>query len=324
MTSQKHFLNVSPQQREAIKKDIMEVIAAVSERIHYAESRRTNFSVIAGVLVAGGVALITFALGNIDSMLVKYIVAGSATALILFGTILFLVYARQTNRYPWTSATNTWKWFYRDALPKSSAFDLSWHSYFRFGKEGDKAKAAYGAQLGPFKDHLTRLADDVESLNQDAEQLYVLHVNEKYKNMHLTDLRRVTTFGLFIVLPTFAILGGTYGFYLDRQHERPKQIHYARSGVSIDASWHPLSSIPDSRFGELLLQIHITNTSTLPYALPRWNAEDADGNSIPTELLVSTSTAQPVAPKSSVRYSVLLRSGASAIKAVSRIQADAY
>ena len=106
------------------------MISAVADRIHYAEGRRTNFTVVAGALLAGGVAVLTFVLDkNLSNALNNFALSASIGSIAL-GLLLLIVYERQTNRYPWTSATDTWKWFYRDALPDQQKFDWTWRDVF--------------------------------------------------------------------------------------------------------------------------------------------------------------------------------------------------
>jgi hypothetical protein len=178
--------------RKRFKEELAPIMSAASERIHYAEGRRTNFSVIAAGLVAGGIAMLTFSLGNIELAVIRYPVLAAASWLFLSGVAVIVVYSLQTNRYPFTAATKTWKWFYRNALPRQAVFDLPWWSYFRFGNEKARIKAEYDQQLPEFVASLDRLNDESISLQQDIEQLCVLHINEKYKNLQLTHLRKLT------------------------------------------------------------------------------------------------------------------------------------
>jgi hypothetical protein len=45
-----------------------------------------------------------------------------------------------------------------------------------------------------------------ERLKVDIQQLYLLHVNEKYKNCFLSSLRRVLTYGLILIALAFIAL----------------------------------------------------------------------------------------------------------------------
>ena len=48
------------------------VITAAAERIHYAEARRANYSVMAGALIAAGIAIFTFAFGTTDMQWMRF------------------------------------------------------------------------------------------------------------------------------------------------------------------------------------------------------------------------------------------------------------
>src|SRR5208283_4331809 len=91
-------------------------------------------SVIAGVLFAAGVALLTIGSSQSGVLWLWYGALGGALSTLVTAGALFWVYSVQTNRYPFTGATRAWKWFYRDALPTQTSFDLPWYSYFRYGK----------------------------------------------------------------------------------------------------------------------------------------------------------------------------------------------
>ena len=287
---------------------------AVVERIHYAEGRRTNFSVIAGALIAGGIALLTFSLGNVDSSIAKFCIAFTAVAMLAVGTIILLVYARQTNRYPWTSATKTWKWFYRDALPDQSKFNLGWTSYFWFGKAGKRAREAFAAQLRPFIDSLAKLKDGSVSLDQDAQQLYVLHVNEKYKNMHLADLRTATSIGLMCILLS-AAAGAVYGYYVDEMAIAPRQTHVIHESLDINGRWHVLPHVGDSKLNDVILSVSLSNSGKTAVPLPHWILYDPFGLRIPADAESSTlGTTDMIPAKADLKYSLVLQISAAAAK----------
>lgn len=188
-----------------IAERIRPVMEAVTERIHYAEGRRTNYSVMAGVLVAGGITILTFALGAIESLIVRFAASFGAMAMVGTGIAVIWVFGQQTNRYPFTSATDTWKWFYRNALEDAEAFQIGPMSYFAWGKSKARVEAAYSKQLANFKTRISLLSDEKINVDQDVQQLYTLHINELYKNIFLKHLRLFFNRGLvFIVVATVA------------------------------------------------------------------------------------------------------------------------
>src|SRR5436309_12209642 len=104
---------------------------------------------------------------------------------------------RQTNyKYPFTQTTGTWKWFYRYALKDYSAFDAAWHA-FQTKARLARGKRAFENQWDVFKaEQVKGLADPRTSAAQDLEQVYLLHVNERYKNLFLTQLRTTLNWGI--------------------------------------------------------------------------------------------------------------------------------
>ena len=304
----KVFTSLSPEQRLSIQEEIRPVLSAVAERIHYAESRRATFSVIAGVMIAGGLALLTLALGTIDLSIIKYPISAAAICFTLLGILIFLVFSRQTNRYPWTSATKTWKWFYRDALPRQAAFDLGWLSYLWFGREKTRIQHEYGAQLSEFEDGLKRLADKETSLEQDAEQLYVLHVNEKYKNLHLTHLRTVTNVGLLLTFP-IVLLSLLWGAWVDHDRNGTHRLHYSSSNLRVDGEWRTLPVAPDAHQSQILLRVRATNQSAASLPAPTWRVANEDGWLIPSDTTSSSLFHSNLPPKSTVTYTEILRTG---------------
>lgn len=280
------------------------MISAVADRIHYAEARRTNFTVLAGVLVAGGVALLTFILDKNLPRVVSYpILIGSIESIIL-GIILLLAFARQTNRYPWTAATKTWKWFYRDALPDQGKFDLSWKSLFRFGSEKTKLQGEYNRQLPIFSEKMKSLEDFDLSLDQDMQQLYVLHINEKFKNVHLTQLRSIMEWGVFLIALS-AMVSAFVGWKSDERNSEGRVVSVRSNGIVIDAKWRLVSS--SSIEGPIIIDATLQNTSPYAVSLPRWVAKGAGNVEIPVSRKSTEDGKASVRPREIYRYSVILR-----------------
>src|SRR3546814_284894 len=219
------------------KPDLTPVLEAVSERIHYAETRRSNFTVIAGVLLAGGVALLGRIAGKQMDAVMAYPLWASAFSFVILGISLFVVYARQTNLYPWTSATSTWKWFYRDALPDQNAFSSKFISnIFVTTKERARVQAEYNRQLPLFRQKISCLTDLEKDREQDEQQLYVLHLNEKYKNQYLTDLRKILNVG-FLVWLIASVLSLAVGAVKDHRDQLPYIAEWTSGKLLIRGNW---------------------------------------------------------------------------------------
>lgn len=321
MSKSQAFTSLTPDERAALDGATQPILDAVAERIHYAESRRASFSVIAGVMIAGGLALLTLAVGTLDSATIKYPISAAAIALTALGGLILFVYSRQTNRYPWTAATNTWKWFYRDALPSASKFDLGWRTYFYFGADKQRIQREYETQLPEFKNKLRRLVNSDVNLEQDAEQLYVLHVNEKYKNLHLTHLRRVVDRGLFGVL--FVVVAALFwGLRADYARQEPRRLHYSGNGLVVDARWRALPTPLDASYGEIFVSAAVTNTTSTAKMVPSWRATDMNGWLVPTQVSFTSLDSRAIPPNARVNYSVILRTGVSAKSEVTTIALD--
>ena len=174
---------LTDEQVHELQAECQVLIAAVSERIHYAESRRGMLATIGAALVAARVATVAGAISILDKAEWWIACAVTGLCLTMTGLSIWFLYARQTNRYPWTGGTTTWKWFYRDALPDSNALRFGATSYFWGWRTTEsKIRRAFISQLSDFRLRFIQLKDKKTSLEQDIKQLYVLHVNEEYKN----------------------------------------------------------------------------------------------------------------------------------------------
>ncbi|MFL6728205.1 MAG: hypothetical protein ACJ8FS_17070 [Sphingomicrobium sp.] len=283
---------------------LSEVIAAVAERIHYAEGRRTNFTVVAGALLAGGVAILTFIPDKRLGNALAYPALGASIGCIALGLLLLIVFARQTNRYPWTAATNTWKWFYRDALPDQKEFDWTWRDVLRPNEEKKRLQAAFGKQLPLFEASVERLKDPKVSFSQDVQQLYVLHINDKFKNAHLSQLRTILSRGLIVVA---AISLGCALLGWSSDHRRTAlHVTQARYGpVELSTRWRFVSSMDDA--GLVLATVTIKNRGLRSVPLPRWSFVDGNGTPVPAVASVPTSSATAVPARGDLRYSIFIR-----------------
>ncbi len=287
-----------------IQAEVAPVIQAVAERIHYAEGRRTNFTILAGGLIAAGVALLTFALSNAESHLARWTTAAGAVCCVALGAAIILLYSSQTNTYPWTSATKTWKWFYRDALPSNEGFDFGWVDYFRMEKAKSRTKAEYSRQISLFKNSMHRLKSDSENLDQDLEQLYVLHINEKYKNLHLTQLRKLTNWGI-LVMTGAVVFSGVFGHCMDKSGEHVSHFTAQSGTIAINGTWSS-PAVGQNQFAEILLDISAQNSSKASANLPRWSVLGKNGARLPFDVLEAGPAT--IAGGGKLRYTVLLRS----------------
>lgn len=283
---------------------LSEVIAAVAERIHYAEGRRTNFSVVAGALLAGGVAILTFIPDKHLSHSLADAAFCASIGAILLGLLLLIVFARQTNRYPWTAATNTWKWFYRDALPDQAEFDWTWRDVLNPRVEKKRLQAAFGRQLPQFEANIQKLRDPKISIDQDIQQLYVLHINDKFKNAHLSQLRTILFRGLFIVAFISGI-GAWIGHCEDHRRTAPHIKEMRVGAIELSTRWRFVTSTDES--GLVLATVKIINRGSKAVELPRWNFIDAQGAPVPASISMPPGSANEIPAHTKARYSVFIK-----------------
>ena len=282
---------------------LKDVIQIVAERIHYADGRRTNFTIGAGVLIAGGVALLTSVYDKPLAAWIRYAVIAGAIAAILAGAAVLLAYALQTNRYPWTQATKTWKWFYRDALPEEKKFNTGWLSLIWFERDKSRVQGEYTNQLPRFKETIKALDSEDVSYDQDVQQLYVLHINDKYKNIHLSQLRTLLGTGIVVVLIS-ALSAGVLGAISDRNS---RTLHYTkldRPGYAVESRWHQERAASGGK--QVVISTVLSNTGTTHVLVPVWEARSDVGNPIPGNAHCTRST-KAVAPKSSQVFTCVLQ-----------------
>jgi len=171
-----------------------ELIFHIHQRIEYCEGRRGQFVIVSLSLLAAAVAL--FAATFLGSMNIgSLVLLMRLTALFLFLTsmITLILYSRQTNfKYPFIEITKTWRWFYHYCVSEKYKPPFFHHETAEKQKE---------MQVLHLRDMLTYSKKTLEispkeELEQDLEQLFLVIVNEKYKNLQLTHLRKVISWGL--------------------------------------------------------------------------------------------------------------------------------
>jgi len=185
-------------QLNELKVILRHVIDRRIEGIHYAESRRSAFATIGTAIFAASFALFAVVFYvSYRPLLIALTVMGIGT--MVLGLVILVVYSLQTNfAYPFKPATKTWKWFYRDAIPNVGLFSVPW--YARLGKKAaNEQRVGYDSQLKQFKETQVGLIDPKVDVDQDVQQLFLLHVNERYKNLFLTQIRGIVYWGVIIV-----------------------------------------------------------------------------------------------------------------------------
>lgn len=175
-----------------------ELIFHIHQRIEYCEKRRGQMVVISLSLLAAAVALFaaTF-LEVMDSGLLVSLVRLTALLLFLTAAITLALYGLQTNfEYPFIEITKTWRWFYHYSVSKEYK-----PPFFPFEgpKEREKMQKIHLKDMLAYAER-TLKSNPKEELEQDLEQLFLVIVNEKYKNAQLTHLRMVISWGLGLTI----------------------------------------------------------------------------------------------------------------------------
>lgn len=245
-----------------MRSDLHHLIDKIVERVHYAETRRGAFGTIGAAMVAAGVAILTFAIAQPIQIELRLPGVALGGSLLATGGLIWFMFARQTNRYPFTGATRVWKWHYRDALPDQAAFVMPWYAYlFGWKQLGKRVRQQYDDQLPSFyQRHVLPLADHHVSLWQDVQQVYVLHVNEKYKNIFLNHFRAVVSYGfpaIFIIV-TISWLAGALVYERERIHEARLET----PDFTVDARWRAAGIFRhdgSSDRAQLLLNLNLEN-----------------------------------------------------------------
>ena len=193
-----------------LRKDIREMILNIDNRIHYWESRRTQYLQLAtAILAASIIGIITtfqkiFLFQNLyDLQSIAYMVILIPCLILFLGSIYLLnVWNKQNNpNYPFVKMPRIWRWHYRHA--EKNSIDTNISKY-------DKEK--YKTQIDIFIDNLenygikTLKADYKELLDQDISQLFLLITNEKFKIKFVTHLRDCFYKILSVSIYSFVIL----------------------------------------------------------------------------------------------------------------------
>lgn len=297
------------------------LIPIIAERIHYAESRIAGINLQSTVLLAAGAAAFTASFA-FEKLSLRIPIMLSGGFLFAFGFSMLFVASRQVNRYPFTAATKVWKWFYRDALQKQAAFEFSFWLYFRdWKKYGQEVRDQYNAQLGPFESQsTTMLLDDKENLWQDIQQVYVLHINEKYKNLFLSHLRKV--FGVLSVLFVVVLALGIYlGHGAEEQAQAPHNRDLTQGAARIISQWRLVGDTTENHVdtATVLVEVSVVNQSDKPVTVASIKLIDRYGMEIPFTTLTSSQAALIVQPQGSGSLSTLVQFPMSLYSSMNRV-----
>jgi hypothetical protein len=289
---------LAPADLEYLQEWLKHLIGEANKRIQYAEARRNAFLVMAGALAAGSFALFTLAL-NLRWNPVRVALLALGCAWVLTAIIEWTIYALQTNfRYPFLKSRlfRQWKWFYK-GLPNADTFKAPIHTRIS-GEEAERQLKEFEDQWTTFESHqVAGLTDRKLSAFQDLQQLYLLLVNERYKNLFLTSLRTVLSTGALLSILAF-VLAFAVALPLQRGHDTDRS-QRQQGLVTVNANWTPTSVTrtvgQDLVERQLDLKLSIESRSPDRINVVDVIAFDSDGDSIPL-VLASPLGKQQVAP----------------------------
>ncbi len=272
-------------QREDLSGRVGTLIAAREQGIRYAEGRLNSLALLSGGLIAAGIAFLSLGLAESISS-IRWGLTGVALGLFILALALLLIYARSTNpRYPFIDneadvKKARWKWFYWDALPDPSAFaSIGLWGRHRKGKREAEIGETNG-QFAVFAERMVEgLTDDAVDVAEDLRQLYTLHINERYKNQYLTNVRTVLQRGLVGVIAAGVVAALLGGVLPDGDNGDGASVQ-STDGVHREFDWSDAST--DEATTEVQVAITIENLSGSTFEYKQLTAIDAHGFPLPS------------------------------------------
>lgn len=229
--------NVNPLDLDEKLKEVNFLIEHINQRINYTESRITRTVTFSVTLIAIGMAF--FAVTTKLHGLSFYLGLITTGLFILTGGITSIIHTFQVNpKYPFRALGNDWKWFYPNIVDEK-------YKPSTIVMEGEsKYLEKRLLHLEGLKKYAQKIMNEnkIDRLKVDIQQLYLLHVNEKYKNCFLTSLRRVLTWGLLLTAIALIILFVTIAV---EQAKSPGQVDKAVQVEQIKPSVDKVKSQTD-------------------------------------------------------------------------------
>jgi len=183
--------------------EVNSIIHLVNSRIYYTEDRLSKIAAFSVALMGIGMA---FFAGIIHLNGLTFIVGLiAALSFVLTGGIVSLINSSYMNpKYPFRAMKDDWKWFYAGIINK----DYRPKPVFQDSRTEFLKKRLHHMQ--GLNDYANKILAENKSerLKVDLQQLYLLHVNEKYKNRYLSNLRNILIRGIFITSLFIFILVG--------------------------------------------------------------------------------------------------------------------
>lgn len=273
----------------SVADNVRNLIEKRIEGINYAEGRRNNIAVIAGVLIAAGTALLPAVFDK--PIWFALLLGGLALCWVGAGMWVWDLYARQTNfKYPFIALrdANSHKWFYRGALGSDAAYKVS-DDAKQSQPDYEQVAEAFAATYNEFqRSEVKPILDLREDLAQDLKHVFLLHVNEAYKNRFLSALRSRLIASLRFSAVAFIILfaaGVAIAIYLAHT-SAPKQrasTFITDDRVEVTAIWEPIQDSLSGKDQIWTFKVHLKNYSQAAKSFAGLTFRDSKGRKLALE-----------------------------------------
>lgn len=296
--------HLSVEQLTVLHDSIRDLIPLRMAGIEYADGRVTQLASLAGALLSLGVALIPLS-SIVVHPAAQYALFAFGVLIALTGLTTWVLYLLQVNYpYPFVQVEGSWKWFYHQALPKPSEFGPTIPRLLAFRFRHPMLDAARSAvrQSKPWKAELAQvseqfvtfggqvagLSDAKIDATQDLRQLYRLHINERYKNLFLSQLRTWLTVGMLISVVGAGLTAVISSYVIERTDQRVAESQVTAAGVVVTANWTPTGRVRANGIGETdvqyRLEVELKNNSDVAATIESLVVLGRDGRPIPAEI----------------------------------------
>lgn len=210
--------------------EVNSIIQLVNNRISYTEDRLAKIITFSVALMGIGMAF--FAAIIMLSGVTFYIGLITAFSFFFTGGLTALVHSIYVNpKYPFRAMKNDWKWFYAGIITKD------YHPKPLFQDSNSEFLSKRLLHMQGLNQYAEKVLDEGKSerLKVDLQQLYLLHVNEKYKNRYLSNLRNILFRGLLVtIIFLFMLVGLITKDRITKSQDKPDATHVIREVKPIE------------------------------------------------------------------------------------------
>lgn len=205
------WASLTPEQLRETRESMRDTIEVLSSRVQWLEGRRESIGIqLSTTLAIAGIAVVTLGARLVVDA-ARLGAEAFGVALALTGVVLLIVFYGQSAGTPKLRGTPTpGKWWYGWALPGYKEFDVPWLGFLRKDRRVI-AEKHLSDELGVFVGGAAGvIGDPILDAQEDLQQLFMLHVIERYRQEFLERLRRVFMYGL---LASCAFAAGVAGIW---------------------------------------------------------------------------------------------------------------